>query len=206
MKGPPQIEDFDRVLVVEGYSDLRFYAELLEYVGKSDQVFIKPFSGREDLTTQFEAFLTPSLLAEKSAIAVIVDADQNPLQAEQRLIATLHSATRQNITPGAWTNGRPRIGLFLVPGQGQPGEIETLVWQSWAADPPNQRQRACVEQFAECMQLAGAKPRSPDKGLISALLAIRNDDDPRLGPGAQKRVFDFSRPEYHPLRKFLAEF
>jgi hypothetical protein len=206
MKGPPQIEDFDRVLVVEGYSDLLFYAELLERCGKSGQVFIKEFNGREDLTAQLEAFLTPSLLAAKRAIAVIVDGDQDPLQAEQRLIATLQRATRQNVTTGAWTNGQPRIGLFLVPGQGQPGEIETLVWRSWAADPANHQQRACVAQFAACMQGAGAQPRSPDKGLISALLAIHNDDDPRLGPGARKRIFDFSRPEFDSLCGFFAQF
>jgi hypothetical protein len=41
MSGKPKLEDFDRVLVVEGYGDLLFYAEILEALNKHDQVFIK---------------------------------------------------------------------------------------------------------------------------------------------------------------------
>ncbi len=44
-----KIEDFDRVLVVEGYSDLLFYAEVLELVGKHSQVFIKELGGKSGL-------------------------------------------------------------------------------------------------------------------------------------------------------------
>ncbi len=206
MKSRLAIEDFEHLLLVEGYSDLRFYAEVLEHVGKHGQVFIKEFSGRDDLVSKLDAFLTPGLLAVKSVIGVIVDADQDAQQAERMVATVLNRATGQQVSAGQWTQGKPRLGLFVAPGGGEPGEIETLVWRSWAAKPGNAPQRACVEQFSACMKNAGATPRSPDKGLLSALLAIRNDDDPRLGPGAQARVFDFNRPEYALLKRFLAQF
>lgn len=202
----PVIEEFDRVLLVEGYSDLRFYAEVLEHVGKQDQVFIKEFRGREHLLTNLEAFVTPRLLSQKTALAVIVDADEDAGRIERRLAEALARLTGQEISVGGWTNGQPRIGLLVVPGGGAPGEIESLVWQAWAEDPGNRDQRACIEDFVNCMAGAGAKARSPHKGLISALLAIRNDEDPRLGPGAQANVFDFDRPEYAELSRFLAQF
>jgi hypothetical protein len=41
-----KIDDFDRVLVVEGYSDLAFYAEVLELVGMHGLVFIHEVGGR----------------------------------------------------------------------------------------------------------------------------------------------------------------
>jgi len=54
------------------------------------------------------------------------------------------------------------------------------------------------------MSQAGFRAHSPEKGVVGALLAIRNDDDPRLGPGARARVFDFARPEFASLRQFLS--
>jgi hypothetical protein len=204
MKRQFYIEDFERLLLVEGYSDLRFYAELLEHVGKAGQVFIKDFSGREELASKLAAFLTPQLLSMKIAIGVVVDADEDARQAERALAGALSRATQQEVNAGKWTNGRPRVGLFVAPGQGQPGEIETLVWRAWAEERANTPQRDCIERFVACMSGAGAIPRSRDKGFVSALLAIRNDDDPRLGPGAQARIFDFNRPEYEALKQFLA--
>ena len=73
-----QIEDFDRVLVVEGYSDLRFYAEVLEHVERDSIISIKDFNGKEDLLLKLDALITPTLLAEKMSIGVIVDGNGNP--------------------------------------------------------------------------------------------------------------------------------
>jgi hypothetical protein len=96
--------------------------------------------------------------------------------------------------------------LFVVPGGAAPGEIETLVWRSWGSDPANRAQKTCIENYVACMANQGARAHSSDKGLIGALLAIRSDDDPRLGPGARTNVFDLTRPELQDLRDFLAQF
>lgn len=204
MKTKPKIDDFDRVLMVEGYSDLRFYAEMLEHVGKHGQVFVKEFGGKSELVSKLEAFLSKEFLASKTAIAVIVDADENADHTAKAVMAILERTIGQSVPAGSWGNGKPRLGLFVTPGLGRSGEIETLVWRSWAEDPANAARRACIEQFTACMKGAGSVARSPDKGLVSALLAIRNDDAPRLGPGAQARVFDFNRPEYAALKQFFA--
>jgi hypothetical protein len=56
------------------------------------------------------------------------------------------------------------------------------------------------------MHTKNVKPQSPDKGLIGALLALKNDEDPRLGPGARAKVFDLNSPHLQPLRQFLTDF
>jgi hypothetical protein len=56
------------------------------------------------------------------------------------------------------------------------------------------------------MHASDVKAQSPDKGLIGALLALKNDEDPRLGPGARANVFDLNSPHLQPLRQFLAGF
>jgi hypothetical protein len=200
----PKIEDFETVLVVEGYSDLLFYAEILESVGR--KVFIKDIGGRSGLRAKLETFITPSLLAEKKVIGFLFDADHNPDQTRSSMQSALSKLTGQSVVEGLWTGGPPRIGLMLVPSASTQGEIETLVWQSWANDSVNGGQKKCVEAYLACMEKHGLRPHSPAKGLISALLAVRSDEDPRLGPGARTNVFDLARPELDRLREFLTGF
>jgi hypothetical protein len=38
---------------------------------------------------------------------------------------------------------------------------------------------------------------------IGAVLSVLNEDDPRLGPGARKGLFDFGATEFAKLREFL---
>ena len=200
-----KMENFDRVLVVEGHSDKYFYAEVLEEVGKHGHVYIKEIDGKTDLTNKLETLVTPSLLT-KAALGFIMDADDAPEQTRQSLQQLLSRLTQQNVVDGKWTGGTPNIGLFVVPGGSAHGEIETLVWQSWANDPANASQKQCVQDYVKCMSSAGIRAHSQDKGLIGALLALRSDEDPRLGPGARDNVFDLGRPELEPLRAFLSSF
>lgn len=206
MTEAPTLEDAESVLVVEGYSDLRFLAEGLEHLGKHGRVFIKRLGGKEELCLNLESFLTPKLLATKRAIGVALDADGEPLGTAQALEELLARLTNQKVTAGGWTAGPPKVGLFIAPDGVSTGEIETLAWRAWSGDPRNREPKKCVEAFVTCMANAGWKAKSPDKGLVSALLAVRNDDDPRLGPGAQADVFDFDRPEFVGLLTFLNGF
>lgn len=197
----PDLRKCPRVLVVEGYSDLLFYAEVLESLGCLDGVFIKEMNGKEDLLAKLETFLSPGLLAEKESVGVIVDADDNPSGTMQAVADRLSKITGQQVGPG-WTRGKPRLGLHVVPGASG-GEVESLAWAAWANDPRNVGPRACVEGFLGCMRESGLVAKSPDKGRIGALLAVLYDEDPRLGPGARANAFDFRRPEFAPLCAFL---
>lgn len=203
LKTTPKLSACPRVLVVEGYSDLLFYAEVLEAIGAFDGTFIKSMNGKADLVAKIEVFLSPALLAEKKSIGVIVDADEDCSSTRQSLESLLSRVTKQQVVHGQWTSGPPAIGLFVVSDDGKTGEIESLVWRAWANDPKNAGPRSCVETFLGCMEGQGRKSKSIDKGRIGALLSVLSDEDPRLGPGARDRVFDFDRSELKPLVDFL---
>jgi hypothetical protein len=209
----PDLNKCTRVLIVEGYDDLLFYAEILEWVKNGDKVFIQPMGGksnmtsaarRDDLVIKLETFLSPELLSAKTSIGVIVDADSAGAGTAQSLEERLEKITGQAVETDQFTAGPPRIGLHVVPGAGKAGEIESLVWESWSKDPANTTAKGCIDSFLDCMKASGHVAKSPDKGRIGALLAVRNDEDPRLGPGARARVFDFARPELAPLVAFLS--
>lgn len=206
----PKLQDCPYVLIVEGHGDLVFFAEALEHLKEPNQVFIQQMGGRGNfrrgkpqLTLTLETFLSPPLLAQKAAIGLIADADTDPAATCQSLEGVLSAITHQTVKAGAWTAGPPRIGLFIVPGAGRKGEIETLVWESWSNDPKNVGPKQCVETFLACMEGHGHSAHSPDKGRIGALLSVLSDEDPRLGPGARDGKFDFTRPELRPLMDFL---
>lgn len=205
MSTAPKLDDCDRVLVVEGYGDLLFFAEVLEHLEIED-VFIKQFNGASDLVTKLETFLSPGLLAQKKSIAVILDADENASSRIQSLKNVFQRIAHRQIDHGLWSAGQPNLGYFVVPDGSQQGEIESLVWQAWSADPDNDSQKSCIESYLDCMRLAGYDSQSPAKGKISTLLAVRYDDDPRLGPGARAKIFDFDLPEFHPLCHFFCTF
>ena len=135
-----------------------------------------------------------------------MDADLEPAQTRQSMEQLLSRLTRQTVVDGKWTEQKPKVGLFIVPGGDAQGEIETLVWNSWASDPANGAKKQCVENYVKCMTAEKVEAHSPDKGHIGALLALKSDEDPRLGPGARDNVFDLARPELEPLRTFLAGF
>jgi hypothetical protein len=206
MAGKRNIDDYDRILVVEGYGDLLFYAEILEELGAHEKVFIKELGGKAGMEAKLETQVSPGLLESKSAIAFIFDADTAPEATRNSLQNLLSRITDRPVVDGQWSGGKPNIGLFIVPGGNQTGEIETLVWNSWANDSANAAERQCVEGYISCMRTAGATAQSPAKGLIGALLAVKNDEDPRLGPGARGHVFNLGRPELQRLRDFLSGF
>lgn len=204
MPTTPKIEQCERVLVVEGPSDLWFYLEVLKFLGKADGVFIQHFNGRQALATKLETFLTPVLLTSKKSIGFIIDANGNAAGATQQLTDLLQRTAAQTVTAGQWTVGSPKLGFFIAPDGVSGGEIETLVWKAWAAEPKHAKMRKCIEDFRDCMKASDEKIKSSDKGLVSSLLAILHEDDPRLGPGAREGKFDFTRPEYGPLKTFLS--
>ena len=203
------INDYDRVLVVEGWSDRHFYAEALEHLGIHGKVYIQECGGESRLKQKLRTFLTPELLAEKRTVAVILDADSNATNQiksiKARLLA-MNGLKDRTFEESGWSKGQPNIGFFVVPNGHQTGEVETLAWNAWANDPNNAGPKQCIDDYLSCMAEKGHTAHSPDKGKISALLAVKYDEDSRLGPGARHNVFDFNRPEYEPLLTFLRGF
>jgi 5S rRNA maturation endonuclease (ribonuclease M5) len=208
MKKPaPQIDDFKKILVVEGHSDLRFYAEMLEHLGKHKEVFIEDMHGRRLLTQKLEAFLNLKLLQEKTHIAVIVDADENGAGIADSLSGRLEKLSGQKLTEGVWSSGSPKIGFFVVPSPEEKGEVEDLAWKALNAEKVPSELTGAVNRFVdETLQIYPAITSRIAKRRMGSLLAVRHEDDPRLGPAAQAKLIDFDAPAMSRLKTFLQNF
>ena len=198
------------VLFVEGYSDLTFYAELLEHLGLFEHCFIQDLGGKGRTKLQDEAtlLLKPDNLARMKAVAVLLDADENA----EASFALARSAMRDAIgcdisQTSQWFNHpetKVRLGIFIVAGASGKGELETLAWEAWKTHVNNAGLQKCVEDFICCSIQSGSRLQSVDKVRIGAALSVLNEDDPRLGPGARANLLDFDSAEFKPLCDFFS--
>lgn len=199
------------VLFVEGYSDLTFYIELMEDLGKDKQTFIQDLGGNGRALLEKEVFLLlkPDNLDKIRTVTVLLDADDDGEAAFRSAQAALKAALGVIISqPGTWMigpNGKTKFGVFIVGGSDGRGEVETLAWAAWRNQTANIPLADKVEQFVRDATPEPQQLPKPYKVRIGTMLAIRHTDDPRLGPGARDGVFDFAAPELAELRKFLSE-
>lgn len=195
------------VLFVEGYSDLRFYAEMMEHLGKHKDCFIKDIGGkgRGKLKDEATLLLTPVNLSTITAVAVLLDADDSAdaaLRLAQGALCQFVGIPKERVWVPAKSE-KTRFGIFIVGDQDHKGEIETVAWNAWKNADKNKPQTDCIERYIQCVEAAGAQVQSRDKVRVGTMLAVHSEDDPRLGPGTQKRVFDLDASEFEPLRLFL---
>jgi hypothetical protein len=203
------------VLFVEGHSDLTFYAEVMEHVRHPlTDYFIHDLGGKDQckgrtrLGREAALLLQPDNLARMQAVAVILDADADAAAAFALAAGALRSAVGVEVTvPEVWVpkpGSGPRFGIFMARGADGTGEVESLAWEAWKGMPANQPLRECVDGFVTCAEGKGVRLKSKDKVRIGAALAVQNEDDPRLGPGARARLIDLGAPALEPLCRFLA--
>lgn len=202
-----KLSECKKVLVVEGYGDLVFYAEFLESLGRYDDVFIQDMGGRSRLMAELETFISPPLLASKTHIAVILDNDDDTADFAHRVKTKLDQLTERSVGEGEWTegSGTARVGFFVAPSPGVAGEIEDLVWRSLADEPTHARSARCVEEFLACMNAGATEQNSRiAKRKLGSWLAVHHEDDPRLGPAARAGKINFDSPALLRLRTFLS--
>jgi hypothetical protein len=197
------------VLFVEGYSDLTFYAELMKHIGLHDRCFIQDLGGKghELLREQARALLTPDRLAQICAVGVLLDADKDADGAFSLARNALKGAVDVDVPRrGEWvraSDSKVRYGVFIVGDGDKQVEVESLAWAAWSGKPDNAAFRGCVEDFIKCARKQGKKLKSTDKVRIGAVLSVLNEDDPRLGPGARRHLFEFEAAAFAELRAFL---
>lgn len=195
------------LLFVEGYSDLIFYAELLEHL-KVRGVFIQNLGGkgRAKLRNEVTLLLKPDNLAKMEAVAVILDADGNSDASFRIARDAIREALGLDIAePGKWfaPQTTTRFGVFIVGGPDGTGEVESLVWDAWQSDAHNSNLKKCVDEFIDCSRKGGLKLQSLDKVRIGAVLSVLNEDDPRMGAGARAKLFNFSSAQFSALTNFF---
>lgn len=148
---PPITFDAPFYIVGEGSADAAFVDALLKSRGVSNSNFVV---GEAEGHTGFERHLNAvqasSDWPKLTHLAVVADNDLDPAQ---RFTNVQNALQRTGFpvptTPSTIVTGPPVVGVFMMPGPGVQGNLETLLAEAvLAANPQFQ---PCLDNFGSCM-------------------------------------------------------
>lgn len=192
------------LLLVEGADDLHFFDALLQHLSITE-VQVIPCGGKDEIPAIIS--LLPKLpnFAAVERLGIVRDADTNPVGAFASVQGGL---TRANIpSPSAparvtTADGNLSTSVFIMPGEGREGELETLLCQSFA-DPVINR---CIDQFLDCAPRNDDTPvQHSDKAKANAFLSWKPRPEVHVGIAAQRGYWDLAHSCFDSTKQFLRD-
>ena len=190
-------------VVVEGVDDVRVMEALCKHFG-IDDVQLVPCGGYNSLRQFLRTFSADPDFRRVRSLAVIVDADDNPVGRHQGVADALANVGLPR--PGEPLEPVSESGLtvaYLVVPHDVPGTMMEDVCLNSVADDPVME---CVERYFECVDQADAEgPRDVwmSKARVHAFLASRDRPDLRLGEAADNGIWNFESDAFRPLVDLL---
>lgn len=167
-----------KIIGVEGKDDKRFLEALLRELSIVG-VQILEFEGKSNFRNQILALKNTPGFSSISICAFIRDADENPPEAAFRSVCDALSnagltfpANDQN-----FSEGNPKVGIFIMPGNGRNGAIEDLCLESIKDEDFFN----CINQYFECL---GAIPSNVSKAKTLCYLSGKEPYANSLGYAA----------------------
>ena len=203
----------NRLLLVEGNDDLRFFQEFARYIGTSE-LEISSYHGKFNLGNDLSNRVRSAGFQAVSSLGIVRDADESSRSAFDSVVGSLQRANlpvpNAPIIPTEH-NGL-RISVLIVPPGDDEGELEDVCLRS----VEGYRDMECVESYINCLQNTGPPIASNRlaKARLHSYLAIgpvhENDGNAlrmrpalRLGEAAEAGLWDWSSPAFQELAEFL---
>ena len=119
----------ERVLLVEGSNDMHVVRHVWFHNYQSEPDFhISVKNGVEEL---IQGILGEVLSEDWTVIGILVDADDHPGRRWQQVTDRLKEAgispPAEPISPGTIMEGNPRVGVWMMPDNQRPGELEDFI-------------------------------------------------------------------------------
>ena len=192
------------VVLVEGADEVNLLSKMLEALDVHDLQVVNA-RGKNNFRAVLEAVLETAerVSIPLSSVAILRDADNYP----DRTLQSVQDAVRTaGLVPpdshGAFSQGPPAVGIFILPDGAKPGAIEDLCWQAVEATPAAR----CSAAYLECLQASNAlASNNHSKTLVHTYLASRLDPSATVGVGALQGSWPLSHAAFDPLKAFLEE-
>lgn len=189
----------DRVLLVEGQDDDHVIRHLCDRSGLVRNFSIAQKGGFPDLSRSIPVEL---VAPGRLALGVVVDANTNPATRWQ---AVRDRCERRGIAlpsdpdpRGVVVEGRPRVGVWLMPDNQNPGQLEDLVA---AMIPTEDVVWPLAQEFVDRIP-EPVQPRPAIKAQVHAWLAARAEAS-RMGSAIGMGHLDASSPSATSLISWL---
>jgi len=199
-----------RVLAVEGKDEINFFDTLLQSMTITN-VDIQEVGGKDKFPEKFPVLLnTPGFFWPDGSpyvthVAIVRDKDEdNAFQSIANIIkaAGLEPPAR----PSSFSNGKPKVGIFIMPGATIEGTMLEDLCLETVKDHPSMK---CVDEFSSCVSELKSPPKNISKAKAQVFkaqvfLATQPDIVDSVGLGAQKKYWNFDSGCLAELKAFLS--
>lgn len=194
------------LLLVEGKVDWGFFTVLLRHIAITDTQ-VEVVGGTAGFQERVSAAVLAPGFADVTRLALMRDADEDA----QAAFRSAQSALRNSEQPiptqmNTWTSSStPKVGVYILPGFGRPGALETLCLEVAARALP----MPCVEEFMACLRRRLPDddfPKNVAKARMRAFLAAMKEDTNSIGVAAEKSYLDLDHSALDDVKAFLSEF
>lgn len=188
------------VMMVEGKDEVNFFDAMLRHLQIGD-CEIQDVGGKDQFSVKAPALLRRSGLRDLlAAVAVVRDADADAngaFRSARDILRKEGLAVPERM--GEYSSGKPRVGIYIMPGSGETGMLEDLCLRSVEAHPA----MLCVHGFMDCVQGAGLMIGNPAKARAQAFLSAMPEIVQSVGVAAQRGYWSFASDEFSELRQFV---
>ena len=186
-------------LLVEGKDARNFFEAFVRRLSLND-IEVQDFGGVDQLRQFLAAFVNESDFGTVRSIGVVRDAELSAAAAFQSVRDALeHSNLVAPQRPGESTSENPSVRVLILPGDGQPGMLETLLCRTLNRSPLNR----CVDDFLQCAEESGHRVQRRDKARAHAWLATQPLPHVSVGVAALKGYWDLDHQALDAVRQFL---
>ena len=194
----------DRLVLVEGMDEVNLIERMLDTLGIKNVQIIEA-GGVSRISERLKAVKVEveTKRIDLISLAVLRDADTSAPRAFQSVTGALRSSGFDIPSAhGAFSQGSPSVGVFILPDGEAEGSVEDLCWQAVQETPAGR----CSQAYVECLQgLDTLTLSSPSKTLVHAYLAAQDDPSTRVGEGAQKGYWPLDDDAFARLKDFLTQ-
>jgi hypothetical protein len=191
-----------KLLLVEGKTSLEFFKAYLRYLKLHGDIETRDFGGIGDFGTYLRTLQATSGFHEVETLAIVRDAELNAQDALQSV--RNHLLNRGLPTPsahGQFTQGTPRVGVFILPDGSNPGMLETICMQSVNDDPV----MPCLNTYFDCLHDLDSSSSKTAKARAHAYIASKPRSDLLVGQAAHAGYWNWQSNAFVPLNEFLSQ-
>ena len=186
-------------LLVEGKDAANFFREFVRRLSRPD-VDVHDFGGVDQFRPFLAAFVAAPNFGNVRSIGIVRDAEQSADAAFQSVRDALaHVNLTAPASPTESAGENPSVRVLILPGDGQPGMLETLLCRTLTEDSVTR----CVDDFLRCAEESGRRVQRRDKARAHAWLATQPLPQVSVGVAALKGYWNLDHQALQPLRQFL---
>ena len=187
-------------LLVEGKDQQNFFAALITHLSLSD-IQVQNYGSVNGLRSFLIALVKARAFASVSSIGIARDAEVCARAAFRSVQGALENAGLPvPAKVGERVSGNPAVSVLILPGDDEPGMLETLLCRTLEGMEVNR----CIDDFFECAEgLPNVSIDKPDKARAFAYLTTRPDPHHSVGVAAKSGVWALDHRAFDKARGFL---